>query len=139
MDKCSLAHAQNVMDDIGMRSIFSGIKHEVRPGSVARCFHSSFDIAIMNPPFGTKSRSHADTLFVSEALCVAPRVYSLHLKSTREFFPRWAERCSTSTRKITSTLLAEMRYDLPASYRKHRHAHRDIFVDLVRWDVEENG
>ena len=52
-------------------------------GDVA-ALRGSFDTVLMNPPFGTRRR-HRDVRFLSEAMRLAGRVYSIHKSSTRRF------------------------------------------------------
>ncbi|XP_029461585.1 methyltransferase-like protein 5 isoform X5 [Rhinatrema bivittatum] len=74
------------------------------------------DTVIMNPPFGTKHNKGMDMIFLRTALQVARRaVYSLHKTSTREHIQRKAEEW-----KIKMEVVAELRYDLPASYKFHK-------------------
>ena len=92
------------------------------------------DTVIMNPPFGTR-RKGADLEFLRAALRMATRtVYSLHKTSTREHVGRVARR---DLGAASAEVLAELRYDLPASYAFHRERSRDIAVDL--WRVEVGG
>lgn len=59
-------------------------------------------------------------------------VYSLHKSSTREFIQRLAER---ELRATSAEVLAQLRYDLPASYKFHKQKSKDIEVDLWRFEV----
>lgn len=93
------------------------------------------DTVVMNPPFGTR-RKGADAEFLrAAAAIVGPSggdVYSLHKSSTRAHLQKLALRelgCSSAE------VLAELRYDLPATYKFHKHQSRDIEVDLWRFVV----
>ncbi|XP_059503244.1 rRNA N6-adenosine-methyltransferase METTL5 isoform X2 [Stegostoma tigrinum] len=75
----------------------------------------TFDTIIMNPPFGTKHKG-VDMTFLKIALDMArTAVYSLHKTSTRNHIQKKAEEW-----KIKMEVIAELRYDLPASYRFHK-------------------
>lgn len=98
---------------------------------------SLFDTILMNPPFGTKNQG-VDLLFVQRGLAVAPVVYSLHKTSTRDFLVgRGAAACGDD---VEVEVVATMRFDLPATYKFHKHKSVDIEVDLLRFvrGKEEN-
>lgn len=87
-----------------------------------------FDTVIMNPPFGTK-RKGIDMEFLQMALHLAnTAVYSLHKTSTRDYVLGKAEQWGAK-----GEVLAELRYDLPASYRFHKKQSVDIEVDFIRF------
>ena len=93
------------------------------------------DTVIMNPPFGTRAKG-ADVAFLRAATrLVRARggaVYSLHKSSTRAHLLKVALRelgCSEAE------VIAELRYDLPATYRFHKERSKDIEVDLWRFVV----
>ena len=91
-----------------------------------------FDTVIMNPPFGTKHNKGLDSLFVEIGLqCLSEKgaLYSLHKSSTRDFFHRKA-----SGWKVEARVLAELRYDLPATYKFHNKSSVDIEVDFWRFE-----
>jgi len=90
-----------------------------------------FDTVIMNPPFGTKHNKGLDCLFVEIALQSVKEngvVYSLHKTSTRDFFYRKSTSWNTDSR-----VLAQLRYDLPATYKFHSKSSVDIEVDFWRF------
>lgn len=89
-----------------------------------------FDVAIMNPPFGTRLAG-VDTTFVLQglhAVNATGKVYSLHKSSTRAHFIRLAESLGVGLQVV-----AELRFDLPATYAFHRETSVDIAVDLLRF------
>jgi len=87
-----------------------------------------FDTVIMNPPFGTKTKG-VDMDFLQAALRLANKaVYSLHKRSTREHVLAKAGQWGAK-----GDVIAELRYDLPASYKFHKKASVDIEVDLFRF------
>lgn len=92
-------------------------------------FSKMFDTVIMNPPFGTKHNTGMDMNFLKAALLMAnTSVYSLHKTSTREHIQKKADEW-----KVKMEVLAELRYDLPASYKFHKKKTVDIKVDFLRF------
>ncbi|XP_029348134.1 methyltransferase-like protein 5 [Acyrthosiphon pisum] len=88
----------------------------------------AFDTVIMNPPFGTRERE-ADLIFLKMALSLATEaVYSLHERSTRKRVLRMAKKLGANAKVI-----AELRFDLPASYKFHRQDSLHVQVDLIRF------
>ncbi|KAG9477299.1 hypothetical protein GDO78_002606 [Eleutherodactylus coqui] len=76
----------------------------------------SVDTIIMNPPFGTKHNKGMDMTFLKSALQMArTAVYSLHKTSTRNHVQKKA-----ADWKVKMEVVAELRYDLPASYKFHK-------------------
>jgi predicted RNA methylase len=85
----------------------------------------------MNPPFGTKIKG-IDAVFLNVAFSIAKRsVYSLHKTSTRAFIVKKAE-----TMGWKAQVVAELRYDLPKSFKFHRKQSKDIEVDFIRFSKE---
>ncbi|XP_043549629.1 rRNA N6-adenosine-methyltransferase METTL5 [Chiloscyllium plagiosum] len=92
----------------------------------------AFDTIIMNPPFGTKHNKGVDMKFLKIALDMArTAVYSLHKTSTRNHIQKKAEEW-----KIKMEVIAELRYDLSASYRFHKKKSIDIEVDFIRFSFK---
>ncbi|XP_025197385.1 methyltransferase-like protein 5 [Melanaphis sacchari] len=88
----------------------------------------AFDTVIMNPPFGTREKG-ADLLFLKMALSLATKaVYSLHKTSTRKRVLSLARQLG-----VHSKVIAELRFDLPASYKFHKQNSVDVEVDLIRF------
>ncbi|TNN03032.1 hypothetical protein fugu_000061 [Takifugu bimaculatus] len=88
-----------------------------------------FDTVIMNPPFGTKHNQGMDMKFLRTALTMAQTsVYSLHKTSTREHIQKKANDWG-----VKMEVIAELRYDLPASYKFHKKKSVDIEVDFIRF------
>jgi predicted RNA methylase len=92
-------------------------------------WRKQFDTVIMNPPFGTKHNRGIDMKFLQAALDLATTsVYSLHKTSTREhIFTKAADW------GVRAQVLAELRFDLPASYKFHKKQSVDIEVDFIRF------
>ncbi|CAJ1079361.1 rRNA N6-adenosine-methyltransferase METTL5 [Xyrichtys novacula] len=92
-------------------------------------YANKFDTVIMNPPFGTKHNQGMDMKFLRAALTMAKTaVYSLHKTSTREHIQKKAHDWG-----VKMEVLAELRYDLPASYKFHKKKSVDIQVDFLRF------
>lgn len=103
--------------------------------SVSRLDRLSADTVIMNPPFGTRTRG-ADLQFLRAAFQISSNsVYSLHKSSTREHIARVAQQ---ELGAPSAEVLAQLRYDLPATYSFHRQQSKDIDVDLWRFEVRKN-
>ncbi|XP_063238530.1 rRNA N6-adenosine-methyltransferase METTL5 [Bacillus rossius redtenbacheri] len=94
-----------------------------------------FDTVVMNPPFGTKRNRGLDMEFLRAGLRLATcAVYSLHKTSTRAHVLRKAADWGAEAR-----VLAELRFDLPASYKFHKRQSVDVRVDFVRvWFPRKN-
>ena len=91
-----------------------------------------FDTVILNPPFGTKHNKGLDMTFVKYGLCLAKNtVYSLHKTSTRAHVLKKAK----EDWGVDAKVIAELKYDLPASYKHHKKTSVDIEVDFVRFSV----
>nr|CAG4651266.1 EOG090X0BVL [Simocephalus serrulatus]SVE94454.1 EOG090X0BVL [Simocephalus serrulatus] len=91
-----------------------------------------FDTVVMNPPFGTKHNKGLDSLFVEIGLqCLSDKgvLYSLHKSSTRDYFHRKAPGW-----KVEARVLAQLRYDLPATYKFHSKSSVDIEVDFWKFE-----
>ncbi|CAL1582347.1 unnamed protein product [Knipowitschia caucasica] len=92
-------------------------------------YSSKFDTVIMNPPFGTKRNQGIDMIFLKTALKLANNaVYSLHKTSTREHIQKKAHDWG-----VTMEVIAELRYDIPASFKFHKKKSVDIQVDFIRF------
>ncbi|CAL8343534.1 unnamed protein product [Boreogadus saida] len=91
-------------------------------------YAQKFDTVIMNPPFGTKHNQGIDMKFLKTALTLATVVYSLHKSSTRDHIQKRAKDWG-----VKMELVAELRYDLPASFKFHKKKSVDIHVDFLRF------
>eukprot|EP00536_Pseudo-nitzschia_multiseries_P016361 jgi/Psemu1/221087/e_gw1.1087.6.1 len=97
---------------------------------------------VTNPPFGTKSdNAGIDVQFLRTATRLARRaVYSFHKKSTRDFLLKTIRE---DWGFPESEVVAEMRFDIPKSYKFHKSKSKDVEVDLIRIFVgnknAENG
>ena len=70
-------------------------------------------------------------MFLERAIRLAKRsVYSLHKTSTRHHIEKKAKENS-----VKMEILAELKFNLDASYKFHRRKSVDIEVDFIRFDV----
>ncbi|XP_046661737.1 rRNA N6-adenosine-methyltransferase METTL5 [Homalodisca vitripennis] len=87
-----------------------------------------FDTVVMNPPFGTRQKG-VDMEFVKVGLKLAnTAVYSLHKTSTRRHVLAAAR-----SWEVEAKVVAELRFNLPQTYKFHSKSSVDIEVDLVRF------
>ncbi|CAG9765405.1 unnamed protein product [Ceutorhynchus assimilis] len=94
-------------------------------------FHKQFDTVLMNPPFGTKQNEGVDMKFLQVALKLSNNcVYSLHKTSTRNHVLKHADSLGAK-----GEVLAELKYDIPATYKFHKKSSVDIEVDFYRFVV----
>ena len=69
--------------------------------------------------------------FLQSALSIASTsVYSLHKTSTREHVLKKSKDWNAS-----GEVLAELRYNLPKTYKFHRKQTLDIAVDFIRFEL----
>lgn len=96
-------------------------------------FQKKFDTVLLNPPFGTHNKG-IDMIFLKTAINLSNNaVYSLHKTSTRAHILSKIE-----SWKIKGSVIAELRYDLPQSYKFHKKKSVDIAVDLYRFSDLRN-
>lgn len=92
------------------------------------------DTVVTNPPFGTKNNAGMDVRFLRTSTRLARRaVYSFHKTSTRKFLLRTVESWGMS-----AEVIAEMKFDLPNSYKFHKQKNVDVSVDLLRVQVVDS-
>jgi len=98
-------------------------------------WENKFDTVVMNPPFGTKHNKGLDLTFLQTGIAMArTAVYSLHKTSTRDHVIKRAKEWG-----VTPQVLAELRYDLPQTYKHHKKASVDIQVDFIRFSVDKTN
>lgn len=94
-------------------------------------FDLKFDTVLMNPPFGTKQNSGIDMKFLRIGLALAKHsVYSLHKTSTRDHIKKKAVEWN-----VKASVVAELKYNLPQTYKFHKRSSVDIAVDLWRFEI----
>lgn len=86
------------------------------------------DTVLTNPPFGTKHNAGMDIRFLRTATRLASRaVYSFHKTSTRNFLVKKVQEWDMEVE-----IVAQMKFELPKTYKFHKEKSVDIEVDLVR-------
>uniref|UniRef100_A0A0K8T4N6 Methyltransferase-like protein 5 n=1 Tax=Lygus hesperus TaxID=30085 RepID=A0A0K8T4N6_LYGHE len=90
-------------------------------------WESFFDTVVMNPPFGTRNKG-VDVEFIKAGLKLANVVYSLYKTSTREYFFKKSKEWN-----VNCKVVAELKFDLPNTYKFHSKKSVDIFVDVLRF------
>jgi len=83
-----------------------------------------FDTALMNPPFGARTR-HADRKFLLKALTIARTTYSLHKRSTRPYLLKLV-----GDNRGEVEALYEMQLQIPRTYEFHERKTYNVDVDL---------
>ena len=92
-----------------------------------------YDTVIMNPPFGTKNNG-IDVQFLETAIqCSSRAVYSLHKSSTRDYLMGYLN----SKPDVSASVIAQLKFDLPNTYKVHKKASIDIAVDLIRVELDD--
>lgn len=92
-------------------------------------FDAEVDIAVQNPPFGTKEK-HIDKKFLETAFRVARIVYSMHKWTTKSFVEAI---CKDFTFKITDV----WRYEFPIKAAFKFHEKPVEYVDVGLWRMEK--
>ncbi|KAG5188991.1 S-adenosyl-L-methionine-dependent methyltransferase [Tribonema minus] len=86
-----------------------------------------FDTVLTNPPFGTR-RAGADIEFLRLAMSLARRaVYTMHKTSTRAHVLKCAREGGAE-----AEVIAQLCFDIPATYAHHKRKSVDVEVDLIR-------
>ena len=85
------------------------------------------DTVLTNPPFGTKHNEGIDVRFLQTATRLAKTaVYSFHKSSTRDYLLRTVREWGHEAQVV-----AEMRFDIPQTYKFHKQKSVDVAVDLL--------
>lgn len=91
------------------------------------------DTVLTNPPFGTKHNAGMDVRFLRTATRLARRaVYSFHKTSTRDYLLK-----KVSEWGMEATVVAEMKFDIPNTYKFHQKKSVDVEVDLLRVSIPQ--
>jgi predicted RNA methylase len=104
-----------------------GAKIDFISGDI-KCLLGPFDVALMNPPFGTRIRG-ADLRFLVKAVEIADTIYSLH-KSTEMSRKFISERIVDLGRRVDR--IYEVKIQLRRSYDFHRKKTYPVKADLYR-------
>ncbi|KAI8924743.1 S-adenosyl-L-methionine-dependent methyltransferase [Entophlyctis helioformis] len=129
IDPDALAQAVENFEELGVDEQVDLVLADVQSDAVGRM---KADVVVLNPPFGTKNNAGLDMRFLKAAAGIAQRsIYSLHKSSTRDFVLKKAESWG-----LKGEVVAELRYNLDASYKFHKKKSVDIQVDLLRFEVQ---
>lgn len=109
------------------------LNEEVLKNKIAS--HGNISTVLMNPPFGTKNNAGVDVAFLKAALSLREQnplkaIYSMHKTSTRAYLQKKAEEWGCEF-----TVIAEMKFDLPAKYAFHKKDNVTVAVDLIRLGI----
>ena len=130
-DNAEAAAASMRVDFVHARIADCGVGAARSAGAPLR--FGAWDTAVLNPPFGCV-HAGADIAFLVAALAAVRDdggvVYSLHKSSTRSHVLRAAR--DAAGPGSTAEVVAEMRFDLPATYAHHTKVSVDVDVDVVR-------
>lgn len=92
-------------------------------------FLKYYDTVVLNPPFGTKHNQGTDMDFLKVALDISKTaVYSLHKSATRAHVTKKAVDWG-----VKMQVVAQLRYNLPNTYKFHKKKSVDIEVDFIRF------
>ncbi|XP_066921146.1 rRNA N6-adenosine-methyltransferase METTL5-like [Clytia hemisphaerica] len=131
VDSDALEICQSNVDDFDVTSTVELISCDLMQSSTMLDYLTErryIDTVVMNPPFGTKNNKGIDMYFLQKAISIANNaVYSLHKTSTRSHVIKKAEEMN-----CTVEVLAELRYDLPKTYKFHKKQSLDVQVDFIR-------
>ncbi|XP_037825266.1 rRNA N6-adenosine-methyltransferase METTL5 [Lucilia sericata] len=96
-------------------------------------WENCFDTVVTNPPFGTKNNVGMDMRFIETGMHLATTaVYSLHKTSTRDYILKKSKEWN-----VKGQVVAELKYNIEASYKFHKNKSVDIEVDFWRFDVTD--
>ncbi|KAK6100700.1 Methyltransferase domain family protein [Brugia pahangi] len=98
-----------------------------------------FDTVIMNPPFGTKNNAGTDLRFVKAGLSILKKngkLFSLHKSSTRQYIAKFV---AQKLPDISADCIAQLRWNLPATYSYHQRQSVDIEVDLWQFSINSKN
>jgi len=91
------------------------------------------DTVLTNPPFGTKHNAGMDVQFLRTATRLARKsVYSFHKTSTRDYLLK-----KVTEWGMEATVVAEMKFDIPNTYKFHQKKSVNVEVDLLRVTIPE--
>lgn len=97
-----------------------------------RALAETFDVAVMNPPFGAQFASRArggDKLFLEAAWRLAPVTYSFHLAETSPHLARFARSNGLDARSV-----AKFEFPLPATMSFHTKPRKSFEVAFLRFE-----
>lgn len=96
-------------------------------------FENFFDTVIMNPPFGTKRNAGMDMKFLEIGSKLTKNaIYSLHKTSTRAYVLQKGAQLG-----FNAEVLAELKFNLPQTYKFHKKKTLDVEVDFIRFSKKK--
>ena len=125
IDKSAVKVAKDNAEKLNLKGKTSWIAGDID------VLHGNFDAVLQNPPFGVQKRK-ADRKFLSKALELAPKIYSLHKsgKSNRAFIKKFIE---GQGGKVTH--IFQMKLSIPRLFKFHTKHKHEVEVDLYRIEV----
>ena len=95
------------------------------------------DTVLTNPPFGTKHNAGIDVTFLKAAVRLARHsVYSFHKSSTRPYLLK----CMKEDNQVQDVqVVAQMKFDIPNTYKFHNKKSVDVDVDLIRITIHPSS
>ncbi|KAB0801984.1 hypothetical protein PPYR_04170 [Photinus pyralis] len=133
IDANAIQICQNNINDQEFSNI-DIVQCDITSNSFVSRWFKMFDTVIMNPPFGTKHNAGIDMDFLKKGFALSNNViYSLHKSSTRAHVLKFAK-----ANDVKAEVLAQLRYDLPTTYKFHKKDSVDIEVDFFRFQVSKN-
>lgn len=130
IDSSALDKSSDNIAEFELESQIALVNCDVRSWNMLDYFASRkiIDTVVMNPPFGTKNNKGMDLVFLQHAIQVANNsVYSLHKTTTRDHIAKKVDEWGCSFE-----VLAELRYDLPRTYKFHKKDSLDVHVDFIK-------
>ncbi|RCN39147.1 methyltransferase small domain protein [Ancylostoma caninum] len=117
IDKCALSICKENLEDLEVDDRCDLVRTDVL--SIPESFRSSFDVVVMNPPFGTKSNAGMDLSFVKAGLAIlrpGGSLFSLHKSSTRDHILKTANKWENAdVGKMCGTIAVESSRHLQVS------------------------
>lgn len=120
------------LDEAAVRTAYESAK-ELGVGKKAswvigdiEAIRGGFDTVLQNPPFGVQRRA-ADRAFLSKALNVGSRIYSLHKGGNRKFIERFIEERGG---RVTDVIPLEL--SIPHVFEFHSKRKHVVKVELYR-------
>lgn len=96
-------------------------------------FNKKYDTVLMNPPFGAqKNQKHADRVFLTKAIELAPVVYSIHLLRTENFVKNFVA-------NLNAVITFEKRYKFPIPYLFKFHTKKLKRFEVVAIRIERKS
>ncbi len=130
IDQCSLDILSTNVQDLDLDDIVTIMKADIRTLDLTPTM-TSYDVVVMNPPFGTKNIKGIDRVFVEKALELAPTVYSLHKTMTREY---WQTKVAIELDcKVELPRRVPIAFKIDRQWKRHLKDTIEIQVDLLKF------